>query len=166
MNLLRRLCVVVALLVLGFEVSAQDLPSTSLYKQAVAVVEKYKGEKGVKAFVADGGFMLKTVKMMLRKEFGRDFVDNIELFAVMFYKDVKGDVEHRIVEDIKQMATTLQEVDISSQLKPEERGRGFIRFSEDREHLTDLLIVTEAPVPKFIYFGGNFKAEKIRFVER
>ena len=161
---MRRVMVVVALLLLFCaNVSAQSKQLDSVYEQVATIVEKYKGEKGVKVFVAQDGFKLQTVKMMLRKEFGKEFVDNIKKFAVVFYKDAKSEVAERIVADIEQIATTLLGVNISNQIKPGAKGQGYICLSENKQRLTDLLIVMDAPSPKFIYFEGDFKAENVQY---
>ena len=155
--------VALLLLLLCVAASAQSKCCGSIYEQMAAIAEKYKGEKGVKSFIAKDGFKLQTVKMMLRKEFGKEFVDNIKEFVILFYNDSKGDVSKRIVADVEQIATSLLNVDISTQLKPGAKGRGYVRFSESKERLTDMLIVMEAPLPRAIYFGGNFKSESIQY---
>ena len=162
MKALRGLFVVLALLRCAV-VSAQNETGNSVYEQVAAISERYKNAKGVKSFEAQDGFKLQTVKLMLRKEFGREFVDNIKTFVVVFYKDAKADVVEKIVADIEQIAATLQSVNIDSQLKPGGKAQGYVRLSENGEVLTDLLVVTEKPSPKFVYFGGRFKPENIQY---
>jgi hypothetical protein len=144
-------------------ISAQPTDNTSIYNQVSALSTKYKGEKGVKSFAANDGFKLQTVRTILRKEFGKEFVDNIREFVIVFYKEVKGDVAERIAADIEQIVAPLQNIEINNQLKPEARGRGYIRLSEDKNRLTDLLVVMEAPSPRLIYFGGEFNAGDVKY---
>ena len=144
-------------------VSAQNSASPSIYQQITLLADNYKGEKGVKSMVCNDGIRLQTVKMMLRKEFGKEFIDNIKAFAIVIYKDARRDVAERIVEDIETIATPLQQINIDDKIKPEAKARGFIRLSEDKTLLTDLLIISDAPAPKLIYFNGNFKPENIDY---
>ena len=167
MRILKRLGVAVMMLLsLCYSTSAQSKPTLSVYEQVAAIAEKYNNEKGIKSFIAKDGFKLQTVKMMLRKEFGKEFVDNIKEFAIVFYKDAKSDVAERIVADVEQIVTTLLNVNISNQLKPGAKGQGYIRLSENNQRLSDLLIVMEAPSPRLIYFGGDFNAENIQYKNR
>ena len=162
MKALRGLFVVLALLSCAV-VSAQNGLGDSIYEQVAAISEKYKNEKGVKCFEAKGGVKLQTVKLMLRKEFGREFVDNIKFFVALFYEDAQPEVVEKILADIAQVTKTMQCVNIGTELKPGSEGLGYVRLSEDGQALTDLLIVSEAPSPKFVYFGGRFKPENIQY---
>ena len=165
MRVFRILCVVMALILShSYTISAQNelLPPT-IYHQISTLSEKYKDEKGVKSFVATDGFRLQTVKMMLRKEFGKEFVDNIKAFAVIFYKDAKEEVVEQIVAEVEQIAASLQNVNIDAQLKPGAKGEGYVRLSANEQRLTDLLIVMNHPSPKLIYFWGDFEAGDIKY---
>lgn len=162
MKALRGLFVVLALLSCAV-VSAQNGLGDSIYEQVAAISEKYKNEKGVKCFETKGGVKLQTVRLMLRKEFGKEFVDNIKAFVVVFYQDVKPDVVEHIIADVEQVAATLQCVNIDSQLRPGGKAQGYVRLTENSQIVTDLLVVTEKPSPKFVYFGGRFKPENIQY---
>lgn len=161
---LRWVCIFIAQVVLLVgTLSAQEKSAPSIYHQIESLAERYSGEQSVKAMVCNGGFKLQTVKVMLRKEFGKEFVDNIREFAVLFYKEAQSDVADKIAADLQQIAEPLHKVDISNQLKSETVGDGYVRLSEDGESITDLLIVIKSPARRLIYFGGNFKAENIKY---
>ena len=155
--------IAVAVLLLGSVASAQSDTTASIYKQITSIVAKYQTESGVKVFVAQDGFKLQTVKVMLRKEFGKEFVDNIKTFAILFYKDAESALAENIIADTEQVVTSLHNIDISKQLRPGAKGEGYIRLSQNEETLTDLLIVMEAPSPRLIYFGGEFKPESVQY---
>ena len=164
MEMLKKMCIVaMAVLSLGSTASAQSDTSGSVYEQVTAIVERYQGEKGVKAFIARDGFKLQTVKMMLRKEFGKEFVDNIKTFAILFYKEAERNLSEKIVADTEHVATTLHNIDISKQLRPGAKGEGYIRLSQNEQRLTDLLIIMKSPSPRLIYFGGEFKPESVQY---
>ena len=164
MEMLKKMCIVaMAALSLGSTASAQSDTSGSVYEQVTAIVERYQGEKGVKAFIARDGFKLQTVKMMLRKEFGKEFVDNIKTFAILFYKEAERNLSEKIVADTERVATTLHNIDISKQLRPGAKGEGYIRLSQNEQRLTDLLIIMKSPSPRLIYFGGEFKPESVQY---
>ena len=164
MEMLKKMCIVaMAVLSLGSTASAQSDTSGSVYEQVTAIVERYQGEKGVKAFIARDGFKLQTVKIMLRKEFGKEFVDNIKTFAILFYKEAERNLSEKIVADTERVATTLHNIDISKQLRPGAKGEGYIRLSQNEQRLTDLLIIMKSPSPRLIYFGGEFKPESVQY---
>ena len=164
MEILKKMCIVaMAVLSLGSTASAQSDTSGSVYEQVTAIVERYQGEKGIKAFIALDGFKLQTVKMMLRKEFGKEFVDNIKTFAILFYKEAERNLSEKIVADTERVATTLHNIDISKQLRPGAKGEGYIRLSQNEQRLTDLLIIMKSPSPRLIYFGGEFKPESVQY---
>lgn len=160
---MRMLRIVPVLLLLCIAASAQSRYCGSIYEQVASMAEKYRDEKGVKSFVASDGLRLQTIKMMLRKEFGKEFVDNIKEFAIILYKDAHSEVVERIVADVEHITTPLQNVNIGTQLKPGAKGQGYIRLSANEQRLSDLLIVMDAPSPKLIYFGGNFEANNIKY---
>lgn len=157
MRMLRRFIIGALFALLAFAPASAQ----STYKQVTTLITKYKGEKGVMAFAGDNGIKLQTVKMMLRKEFGEEFANNIKAFAIIFYKDASSECVSQIVSDASAITRNLREVDIKDRMKPNTKARGYIRLSEDKSKITDLVIVVEAPSPKLIYLGGDFKAEKI-----
>ena len=164
MKVVKRVVLIVGALLLSSSfVSAQSATSSTIYHQISTLVDNHKEEKGVKSLVCDGGMMLKTVKMMLRKEFGKEFVDGIKAFGVLFYGDAQKDVADKIVGEVEQIATTMQQVNIDDRIRPESKARGFVRLTDDKLVLTDLLIITEAPTPKLVYFNGEFNPDKIDY---
>ena len=163
MNMMRRLVFLLFALFCIASVSAQDKMSNSIFEQLAAISDRYKSETSINGFAAKGGIKLQTVKLMLRKEFGREFVDNIKFFVALFYEDAQPEVVEKILADIAQVTKTMQCVNIGTELKPGSEGLGYVRLSEDGQALTDLLIVSEAPSPKFVYFGGRFKPENLQY---
>ena len=164
MSIWKWVCIFIAQVVLlTGSLSAQADESPTIYQQIENLAESYKGEPGVASMVCNGGFKLQTVKMMLRKEFGKEFVDNIKAFAIIFYKDAKGDVAEKIVSQVGQIAAPLRSVNIDAQLKKGATGVGYVNLSDDGKVLTDLLIVMESPSPKLIYFRGNFDPANVQY---
>ena len=119
-------------------VSAQNNSLPAVYRQISALADQYKEEKGVKMMICHDGFKLQTVKVMLRKEFGKEFVDNIKAFAIIFYGETESSVTEKIVAEIGEITTPLQKINIDAQLRPGAKGSGYVRLSEDKQLLTDL----------------------------
>ena len=165
MKVWKGVCIFIAqvLLFATTSVSAQNNSLPAIYRQISALADQYKGEKGVKMMICHDGFKLQTVKVMLRKEFGKEFVDNIKAFAIIFYGETESSVTEKIVTKIGEITTPLQKINIDAQLRPGAKGSGYVRLSDDKQILTDLLIVTELHSPKLIYFGGNFKPDKVQY---
>lgn len=138
---------------------AQEGDTQSLLPQISALATKYKGKSGVGSLVVDGGGKLNMVKMILRKEFDKEFIEGIRRFAIISYKDATEELRNEIVDDIAPIIAPLTEVDVKSQLKPNARGHGYARLLPNSQRVSDLLVVMESPAPKLIYFGGDFAAE-------
>lgn len=138
---------------------AQDSTTQSSLEQVVALAAKYKGKSGVASLVADGGGKLNMVKMILRKDFDKEFIEGIKSFAIISYKDASTELRNKIVDDIAPIIAPLSEVDVKGKLKPNARGRGYVRHRPDTHRVSDLVIVMESPAPKLIYFGGDFASE-------
>lgn len=139
-------------------VMAQNNGSTTVCKQVSSLIAKHKNNKGVMSWSCDGGIGLQSVRLMLRKEFDRNFTDAITNFAIIIYKDASTDNATKIVGDIARITSALQEIDIRDKMKKGEEAHGYVRLTENGKTITDLLIVVEAPSPKLIYIGGEFDA--------
>ena len=138
---------------------AQESDTQSLLPQISALATKYKGKSGVGSLVVDGGGKLNMVKMILRKEFDKEFIEGIKRFAIISYKDATDELRNEIVDDIAPIIAPLHEIDVKQKLKPNTRGRGYVRLTPSGERVSDLIIVMESPAPKLIYLGGNFAAK-------
>ena len=138
---------------------AQESDTQSLLPQISAIATKYKGKSGVGSLVVDGGGKLNMVKMLLRKEFDKEFIEGIKSFAIISYKDATEALRNEIVDDIAPIIAPLHEIDVKQKLKPNTRGRGYVRLTPSGERVSDLIIVMESPAPKLIYLGGDFAAK-------
>lgn len=155
---MKRFGVVISLLLLFCaSVSAQNMQN-----QIAAIVAKYKDTKGVMSMACNDGVKLNIVKSMLRKEFGEEFANGIKTFAIIYYKGAQRENATRIVGDVKLLTQSLQKINIDNKFKkPNTKASGYILLSKDRQSITDLIVVIDAPSPTVIYIGGKFKAEKI-----
>lgn len=160
MNGLRKLMMLVALLLIATPLlSAQNSTAESTQKQVTALVEKYQKEKGVMAVSGEDGVMLQTLKMMLRKEFGKEFTNAIKAFALISYQEASPECASKINDEIAQITAPLQQIDVAKKMTKGEEASGYIRLSEDGKKVSDLLIVITSPTPVLIYFSGEFDAE-------
>ena len=154
-----KIFVTFALLCIAPLAIAQESDTQSLLPQISALATKYKGKSGVGSLVVDGGGKLNMVKMVLRKEFDKEFIEGIKSFAIISYKDATDELRNEIVDDIAPIIAPLHEIDVKQKLKPNTRGRGYVRLTPSGERVSDLIIVMESPAPKLIYLGGNFAAK-------
>jgi hypothetical protein len=159
MKKLLKIFLIVALACVAPSAMAEENSSHSILSQVSALAAQYKGKKGVASIVIEGGSKLNMVKMILRKDFDKEFIEGIKRFAIISYKDATEVLRNEIVDDIAPIIAPLTEVDVKSQLKPNARGRGYARLTPNGERVSDLVIVMESPAPKLIYFGGDFAAK-------
>ena len=149
----------IALLAVAPLAIAQEKTTQSSLEQITALAAKYKGKSGVASLVANGGGKLNMVKMILRKDFDKEFIEGIECFAIISYKEASTELRNKIVDDIAPIIAPLSEVDVKGKLKPNARGRGYVRRKPETQRVSDLVVVMESPAPKLIYFGGDFEDE-------
>lgn len=141
---------------------AQNTTSESIRKQVTTLVKSYEGEKGVMAVASEDGFMLQTIKMMLRKQFGKEFAEAIKAFAIISYEKASAEVANKIVAEIGQIVAPLKKIDVSDKMTKGETAEGYVLLSEGGKEVNDLLIVISAPTPSMIYIGGEFNADTAR----
>ena len=109
-----KIFVTFALLCIAPLAIAQESDTQSLLPQISAIATKYKGKSGVGSFVVDGGgSKLNMVKMVLRKEFDKEFIEGIKRFAIISYKDATEELRNEIVDDIAPIIAPLHEIDVS-----------------------------------------------------
>jgi hypothetical protein len=159
MKKLLKIFLIVALACVAPSAMAEENSSHSILSQVSALAAQYKGKKGVASIVIEGGSKLNMVKMVLRKEFDKEFIEGIKSFAIISYKDATEELRNEIVDDIAPIIVPLHEIDVKQKLKPNARGRGYVRLTPNGERVSDLIIVMESPAPKLIYLGGNFAAK-------
>ena len=158
MNIAKRIILLMGLLLLLSPVASAQ---TFVRKQVTALTNKYQNEKKVMAMVCSDGFKLKTVKAMLRKDFGQEFADAIEAFAFLYYKEASPECVSNISTDISRITQNMLQVDIEKHLKDKSTGIAYVLLSEDKKIVSDLIMVVESPSPMLIYIGGKFNAEKM-----
>lgn len=158
MSRVLKIVATIALMCITSRAVAEENSST--LSQVAALAANYKGEKGVVSIVIDGGGKLNMVKMILRKDFDKEFIDGIRTFAFIIYKDATAELRNKIADDIASIVAPLTEVDVKNKLKPNTNGRGYVRLHPETQRVSDLVVVMESPAAKLIYFGGEFGSEK------
>lgn len=152
-DLARKLGAVVALVVLCCATASAQ----TIYEDVAAISAKYSGERGVMSMACDGGLKLRAVRMMLRKEFGEEFANNIEAFVIIAPKSASAECLDKIRADITAITAEMRQIDVSKQMKEGSEATGFVHLSAHGSQITDLLIVITAPHPSVIYLGGHFR---------
>lgn len=110
----------------------------------------------------EDGFKLRAAKSILRRDFGQEFADNVEAFAILVYKDATAELADMINADIGLITNTLLNVDIKDRIKKEgAEAIGYVKLTDDKQFVTDIVVLFKKPAPMLIYVGGKFKADNM-----
>lgn len=151
--------------------SAQATPKSVVTTDIRTIVQKYDGTEGVEAVICDNGFGLKIFKMMLRQEFGKDFLKGVNIVMIFEYGKTAPEVTKAILHDFNQIAAKLTELKLDDEpaeaAKPAENAdiRGFVTpGTEDGSQTADFLLISDDAETKCVfYFGGLINIEDADF---
>ena len=81
----------------------------------VSMVDKYDESKNVNGIVCTKGNGLEMIKMMLNKEFGKDFMKGVTSITIIDYSDASEDVCAVLRKDLDAFLSILKEFDVSKE---------------------------------------------------
>ena len=157
---IKRAILAVALLVMA-AVSGHAQNSAEVEKKVEEVVTKYDGTEGVNCFTVTKGNGLEMIKLMLNKEFGKDFMKGVRSITIIDYGEASEAICQSVRNEINEFVTLLEEfkVDEEDQFADKEYIRSFAYASDDNT-ISDFVIVIEDGKNKmFMYMAGDIKVE-------
>lgn len=156
---MRRIVLMLVCLTIGWTSFADGLTKTD--KAVMELAKKYENVEGVESQIFVKGDGLELVKMMLKKEFGKEFMKGVTSIVMIDYSDAPEATCASLRKEMDAFTTLLEEFDIEG--KKEMTGDGFIRgFARktQSETLSDFLLIMEDVEGKMImYMGGEIIAE-------
>ena len=157
MNLMKRLTMLIALLMLGVSVYAES--PTSVNKAMNELVKKYDGAKGVNCVTVTKGQGLEVMKLMLNGELGKSFMKGVTSITVIDYSAAPAEVCDALRKDINVFTSLLQEFDVSQSkdLSKSKYTRCFACTSAANEgRLSDfVLAIEEGETRSIMYMAGE-----------
>lgn len=126
------------------------------------IVNNYKDAKGVDVVSVTKGNGLEFVKMMLKKQFGKEFMRGVTSITVIGYSDADESVRTSLRKDLDKFTSILEEFDLSGNkdFSQNEYIRCFAHKTEDGT-LSDFVIAMENDSMKMVvYMAGKIIMEE------
>lgn len=106
---------VVAALLLATTVSSNAQTPVSVEKTFKGIVKKYEETAGVTCIAVVKGGGLEMIKMVLNKEFGKDFMKGVTSITILDYSDASEETCTSVRKDLDAFLHILQEFDVSKE---------------------------------------------------
>lgn len=161
MNVMKRMALIAALLMIAF-VNGYAQEASQVQKAVEEIVKKYDDTKGVECISIVKGGGLEIVKMMFRKQFGKDFMKGVTSITIIEYSDASEEICQALHKDLDVFITLLEEFDLGKDKKSTDNdyARCFASVSEDGT-LSDFVIALEDNESKMcMYMAGKIKVEQ------
>ena len=125
------------------------------------IAKKYDGVSGVEVISVTKGNGLEIVKMMFKKQFGKEFMRRVTSITIIGYSDAEAAVCESLRKDLDKFISVLEEFDLSGNKDVSEKGysRCFARRTEAGT-LSDFVIAMEQDLHKMVvYMAGEIVVE-------
>ena len=126
------------------------------------LVKKYDDVKGVDCMTVKKGLELKMVKMMFKKQFGKEFMKGVTSITIIDYSDAPQQTCLSLRKEFDVFSSLLQEIKIGEEkdLADIDYIRIFAANKGDNT-LSDFIVVSEDNKNKVLmYMAGKIKVEK------
>lgn len=125
------------------------------------IAKKYEDISGVEVIAVTKGNGLELVKMMLKKQFDKEFMRRVTSITIISYSDAAADVCESMRKDIDKFVSILEEFDLSGnkEFSQNEYVRCFAQRTESGT-LSDFVVAMENDqVKSVIYMAGEIVVE-------
>ena len=136
--------------------------ATTADKKVKEIVDNYKDVKGVEIVEVTKGNGLEFVKMMFKKQFGKEFMRGVTSITIIGYSDASEAVCSSLRKDLDIFTSVLEEFDLSGNkdFSKNEYVRCFAQRTENGT-LSDFVVAMEQDQMKMVvYMAGEIKIEK------
>ena len=136
--------------------------ATTADKKVKEIVDNYKDVKGVEIVEVTKGNGLEFVKMMFKKQFGKEFMRGVTSITIIGYSDASETVCISLRKDLDIFTSVLEEFDLSGNkdFSKNEYVRCFAQRTENGT-LSDFVVAMEQDQMKMVvYMAGEIKIEK------
>lgn len=126
------------------------------------LVKKYDDVKGVDCMTVKKGLGLNMVKMMFKKQFGKEFMKGVTSITIIDYSDAPQQTCLSLRKEFDVFNSLLQEIKIGEEkdLADIDYIRSFATKKDDNT-LSDFIVVSEDNKNKVLmYMAGKIKVEK------
>lgn len=154
------------ILALSTSAMAQSGQTSEVRKQVLSLVSKYEQKSGFDAMTTVKGKGLELIKVMMRKEFGKEFIKGVNIIVIIDYSAVSQSDAQMLRSDLQKIKKYCEQAEIPAEVLKEEKGVTdlMFRFDSNKEYMTDFILLhEEAKERMMVYFGGKIKADPYLF---
>ena len=150
----RGIMLLVMMLTLWLGAAAQ--PTSTGRELMTSMVEKYGEDKGVNGMVCTKGNGLEMIKLVLRKEFGKDFIKGVDMIIIIDYSKAEQQVAEVIRTQTESLSASYEQKELPEEMTKGNYRRNFFKLNDSKEVITDMVVLVESAENKtVIYFGGE-----------
>lgn len=131
-------------------------------KKIEEITANYKDTKGIEVVSVTKGNGLELIKMMLKKQFGKEFMRGVTSITVIDYSDATEEVSNSLRKDLDTFTSILEEFDLSGNkdFSQNDYVRCFAHKAEDGT-LSDFVVAMEKDsLEMVVYMAGKIIVEK------
>lgn len=124
------------------------------------IVKQYENTEGVESMVLKKGEGLNLIKLMLNKEFGRQFMKGVDAIVIIDYGKAPQEVIDAIHKSLDSFSSLLDEFPLGDEtdLSENDYVRCFASINEKEDTLSDFVIAIEDQEDKMLmYMSGEIK---------
>lgn len=131
-------------------------PTSTGRELMTSLVEEYGEDKGVNGMVCTKGNGLEMIKLVLRKEFGKDFIKGVDMIIIIDYSKAEQQVAEVIRTQTESLSASYEQKELPEEMTKGNYMRNFFKLSENKEAITDMVVLMENESTRTaIYFGGE-----------
>ena len=121
-----------------------------------SMVDRYSQNKGVNGMVCTKGNGLEMIKLVLRKEFGKDFIKGVDVIIILDYSKAEQQVAEAIRTRTESLSASYEQKELPEELTKGNYMRNYFKLSDNKETITDMVVLMENESTRtVIYFGGE-----------
>ena len=106
--------------------------------------------------VCTKGNGLEMIKLVLRKEFGKDFIKGVDMIIIIDYSKAEQQVAEVIRTQTESLSASYEQKELPEEMTKGNYMRNFFKLNDSKEVITDMVVLVESAENKtVIYFGGE-----------
>lgn len=144
------------LLMLAIWVGAAAQPASTGRELMTSMVEKYSQTEGVEGVVCTKGNGLEMIKLMLRKQFGKEFIKGVDVIIIVDYTKADSQVADAIRTQTESLSANYEQKELPKEIVKDNYLRNFFKLNDSKQIITDMVVLVESAKNRtVIYFGGE-----------
>ena len=147
-------------MMLAFWMGVAAQPASTGRELLKSLVEQYSETKGVDGMVCTKGSGLEMIKMVLRKDFGKEFIKGVDMIIIIDYSKADKSVAEDIRTQTNTLAKSYEQKELPDDITEGNYMRNYFKLNDNKDAIADMIILMEnAEVKSVIYFGGEMRGE-------